>query len=224
MAILKRFFGKKEEPESFQEYYERKSPRGAKERVQRMKNLAEAQKIEMAIRRKEELAQAKTAKPAKSGFIKSYTKLQRRIIPLRKSKKYQGKTGQRGRGRHRGSYKYYIPGVGRASVFQWRRYISQQKQAAKAQLQALKLQQQGYTPYETQYTQPNHAIAPNQQGRLPKAVIPSPQYEQYPSDLKVWEDMPGLGLNPTVQQQSQYYYEKDLATGRIKLRKGGSFL
>jgi len=150
-----------------------------------------------------------------------------------KKTKYRGKKGYRGRGRPRRSYKYFIPGKGPVSVFEWRKHLSQQKQLMKMRLQQMRVQQQGvYSPYQQQALQQQiqqqmiqkQRVAPVQQGRMPPAMIQEPAYEQYPSDLKIWEDIPGVGLNPAIQQQPHMFYERDLATGQMKLRKGGSFL
>jgi len=152
----------------------------------------------------------------------------------RKTTKYQGKKGHARRGRPKGSYKYFIPGKGPVSVFTWRKYLSQQKQLMKMRLQQLKAKQQVYSPIQQQalqqqiqqqmIQQPQPQIQSPQGATMPPAYIPEPTYEQRPSDLKIWEEGPGLGLNPTIQQQSQMIQEVDLATGKIRLKKGGSFL
>lgn len=148
----------------------------------------------------------------------------------RPPKKYQGRTGKRGRGRPRGSYKYFIPGKGPVSVFEWRSYLSRQKQLMKMRLQQMKARQQVYSPYQQQALQQQiqqQMVQPQAQvqtRRMPPAIIQEPTYDQQPSELRIWEDTTGIGLNPNTQQQPQMFYEQDLATGQMKLKKGGSFL
>lgn len=140
------------------------------------------------------------------------------------SKRFVKKTKRVGRGRPRGSYKYFIPGRGAVSVSEWRKFLAKQKQLLKMRLQQQKALQQ-FPPQYQQYSQYQY---PQQQVRTVSKSSPTyietPQYPQRPADLKIWEDMPGIGLNPNIQQPPQMFYEKDLATGQLKLRKSGSFI
>lgn len=146
--------------------------------------------------------------------------------------KHQGRTGQRGRGRLRGSYKYFIPGKGPVSVFEWRRHLSQQKQLMKMRLQQIQAQQVASPTQQQmlrqqiqqQMLQRQQVQVPVSQGQLPIARIQEPVYDRMPGDMRIWEAGPGLGLNVGIQQQPQMIQEVDLATGQIRLKRGGSFL
>lgn len=192
--------------------------------------------VRKQIRKEWQKGYHKTAKKSRQERFKPIkkiiSKLRRPIAPASgaraffQKQKYQGKTGKRGRGRPRRTYKYFIPGRGPVSVFEWRQYLSRQKQLMKMRAQQLKVQQQIYSPMQQQMLQQqiNQQMLQQQGQPSSPAIIPAPQYERYPRDLKVWEEMPSLGLNPVIQQPQQMFYETDLATGRLRLRKGGSLL
>jgi hypothetical protein len=143
----------------------------------------------------------------------------------RKKQAYQGKKGHAGRGRPSGSYKYRMPDGRPVDVFTWRRYVSQQRAIAKQNYQ---MQMARNPQMAQQFNQQAPQGVPIQQAgntvRAPNAYIKSPDYEQFPKDLHVWEGGNAVGLDNPIQQQSGYFNEIDLMSGKTKIRKQGSLM
>lgn len=146
---------------------------------------------------------------------------------------YQGKKGYAGRGRPRGpSGKYYVPGKGAVGVYEFRKFIAQQRLAQKMQ------QSQAYKQYPNQQQYQEQPNYPPQVPRYPP-VQPSQPFQQQPIQekpqgvnltggfelLKV--SMNGNNNAPvksvwdvdTPQDYGDYYTEPDFLSGKQVLSR-----
>lgn len=186
------------------------------------------------------------AKPRKQWIRGQSTANVTRFITGRSIPVKQGK-GYASRGRPKGSYKYYIPGVGPVGVFEWRKY-----QRFKVRQQAMQIQQQnpdlnlnqaysalrqvqGQTPIPVQNIQPQTVSAPVQRYVQPTVVIQQPQ-TQFDDGwgllrIKSPFSLGGNGMiarpvNPIANAQlpvgnkySAYYSEPDFISGQQVMKQ-----
>jgi hypothetical protein len=143
-----------------------------------------------------------------------------------------------GRGRPRGTYKYFIPGKGPVGVFEWRKWYRQQRR-----LQQLMAQSQiSQTPSENQqiavqnqgYNAPQQQIQPQVMQQYPPQLQQIPVQPQPPRDYNIlhapnpWKgQLRNVGQNhpvnanvinsPVANPQGDQYTEIDVFTGRPRL-------
>lgn len=167
-----------------------------------------------------QLSNIRRASPAQVGQFR-----QRRAMILRtlgaRTARPQGRI-KVGRGRPRGSFKYFIPGKGPVDVFTWRRYIRQQRNLVNGVIQrravvqdAIRQGLQNQPQQNIQYRQPQTAQALAQQYQQMRPVM------GVETSLREVSALDRTGINPGPEPQ-QNFVELDLVSGLPKQRRLGN--
>lgn len=262
MGIISRF-RKRRFDRNFEESYQRNTPLGRetyfKQREDKRKEEGEIARFE----REKSLEQRGRFEKTKSGVLNKYAqRFSQRIIPratpssqqrFYKSRAkilrgvgavYPIRTGVKsysqgrvkyGRGRPKGTFKYFIPGKGQVDVFTWRKYVGAQKQLYRMQIQqqmALQKVANKYLPQQQGYSQEQQIQIPQQQFQQLPQQFQKPQFagqSVMPVEPQPYKEISVLERTPinlsgiTLQPISEQYEEISLMTGQktIKNRTGG---
>jgi hypothetical protein len=163
---------------------------------------------------------------------------QTRIPGVKSQVQGQGRV-KYGRGRPKGTFKYIIPGKGQASVFEYRRWLANQKQLLQMQLQQQIAMQKVARRFQPQLPQdiqqyPQQQVQIPQQQFNPYQQFQKPQFagqsvmpvEPQPfKEISVLERTPINLSGRTFQPLQETYEEVDLMSGRSSIRsRNGGFI
>lgn len=142
----------------------------------------------------------------------------------------QGGGSSSGRGRPSGTYKYYIPGVGKVGVYQWRKYIRTLRNTARSQIQQnIALQQArqqalsrnpNFVPQQFQQQVPQYPQQPIPV-QYPVQQVPRSIPVVQPNPYKEISIMERNALN-MGNNDSQQFVETDLMSGQRKVSRIGN--
>ena len=140
-------------------------------------------------------------------------------------------------GRPKGTYKYFIPGKGNVSVFEYKKYLTNQKQIYRMQLEQqramAKIAQRFQNKYNPQIPQQIQQQMIAQQMQRPPNAQPVQQIQPNPfKEISIIERTPInlagielIGKGQTFQPVNETFEETNLLTGISTLRRrDGGFI